>query len=294
MRSWPGWLKRPLLPIWNGGHRLAWTAAEWADALAHRRVERCRVCGRVGVMLLRRRAIPPKLVAMWGLTPRQAEALARKETLDCSRCGARLRCRRIAEAVLGEFPAADAASLAAWARAPETRGLRIAEINRIDGVHEALSGHPGFVASDYDPARPIGGVRGGVRNEDLTRLTYEDASFDLVLTSETLEHVPDLDRALAEIRRVLRPGGLHIFTIPRLPGVDRTFARARLGAAGSIERIVPPLLHHPGGDVGYPVFTEFGADVTEIWDAAGFEAEERFGPPRADDLGQVWICRKRA
>ena len=49
-------------------------------------------------------------------------------------------------------------------------------------------------------------------------------SFDLVLTSETLEHVPDLAAASREIRRVLVPGGRHIFTIPLLPDVPRTFA----------------------------------------------------------------------
>ena len=62
-----------------------------------------------------------------------------------------------------------------------------------------------------------GSIVDGFRSEDLTRLTYSDASFDLVLTSETLEHVPDLEAALREIRRVLVPGGRHIFTIPQLP-----------------------------------------------------------------------------
>jgi SAM-dependent methyltransferase len=172
--------------------------------------------------------------------------------------------------------------------------LRIAGINRIDGVWEALAGHPGFVASDHDPGSPIGSLRDGVRNEDLMGLTYGDESFDLVLTSETLEHVPDLGRALAEIRRVLRPGGRHVFTIPRLPGVERTSTRARLREDGSIEAIVAPLLHHPGGDVGYPVFTEFGEDVVEVLARAGFGVTVYYGPVTEDDLAQVWVCRKRA
>ena len=82
--------------------------------------------------------------------------------------------------------------MAAWVRTSEARALRVAEINRIDGLHGFLSHLPSLAFSDFDPA-----PNPGVRSEDLTRLTYPDASFDLVLTSESLEHVPGLDAALA-------------------------------------------------------------------------------------------------
>ena len=87
----------------------------------------------------------------------------------------------------------------------------------------------------------------------MTRLTYPDASFDLVLTSETLEHVPDLDAALREVRRVLVPGGRHLFTVPRLPGVEATFARASLAPDGAIVHHATAI-SHPGGDDGYAIF----------------------------------------
>jgi ubiquinone/menaquinone biosynthesis C-methylase UbiE len=42
---------------------------------------------------------------------------------------------------------------------------------------------------------------------DVEALPFDDGAFDLVLANYMLYHVPDLDRAIAELRRVLRPGG---------------------------------------------------------------------------------------
>jgi SAM-dependent methyltransferase len=46
---------------------------------------------------------------------------------------------------------------------------------------------------------------------DAERLPFEDASFDLVLGHAVLHHIPDLDRAIREFHRVLRPGGTLAF-----------------------------------------------------------------------------------
>lgn len=53
---------------------------------------------------------------------------------------------------------------------------------------------------------------------DLTALAFGDASFDLVIAFHVLEHVPDDARALAEIRRVLRPGGSALLQVPLRDG----------------------------------------------------------------------------
>ncbi len=112
-----------------------------------------------------------------------------------------------------------------------------------------------------------------------------------MLTSETLEHVPDLGAALAEIMRVLIPGGRHIFTVPQLPGVARTFARIVSRPDGTLDHRATRICH-PGGDVGYPVFTEFGSDLPEILRDAGYEVNVDFGSASWDDLAQVYVCRK--
>jgi SAM-dependent methyltransferase len=291
----PGWLKRPLLPLWNAGHRIAWRAGEYLGAVRHGRFGRCDVCGRFGPWLYRRRVVSPKLEALWGLSPALAEALARKESMDCAWCGAKLRARRLARVVLDLYPVgtppARAPSVDAWVRTREARSLWVAEINLVEGLHTPLSRLPVLSFSDFDARLAPGEHQDGVRCEDLTRLTYRDRSFDLVITSETLEHVPDLGTALGEIERILKPGGRHVFTVPLLPGVAQTYPRTIILPDGSLDRRAPEI-RHPGGDVGYPVFTEFGADLPDILRRAGFETDVVFGPPTEDDLAQVFVCRK--
>jgi SAM-dependent methyltransferase len=278
--------KKLLVWIWNSGHRVAWGIGEYGGAIVRGRIEHCTCCGRFGPMLLRRRSIPPKLVAMWGLSSREAEALIRKETLVCVFCGAKLRARRLAQIVIESYPGSGDApkSLREWATSPESKVLSIAEINLISGIHEAIRALPLLRFSDFgeDDSSP---------SEDLTRLSYADESFDLVLTSETLEHVPDFDAALREIHRVLKPGGLHIYTIPLLSRTVKTFARREIGPDGSMVDLTPPI-SHPGGDWGYPVFTEFGADVLQLIDQAGFATTIHFGPTNEDDLAQVYVSRR--
>ncbi|WP_430787491.1 class I SAM-dependent methyltransferase [Actinoplanes sp. G11-F43] len=50
---------------------------------------------------------------------------------------------------------------------------------------------------------------------NLLSLPFPDASFDRVIASEVLEHIPDDVTAIRELARVLRPGGLAAVTVPR-------------------------------------------------------------------------------
>ena len=289
----PAPLKRVLVPVWNESHRFGWIVRDHLAAIASGSREHCSVCGRNSLMLYRRRIIPAKLAELWGLTPRLAESLAKKESCHCASCGAPLRARRLAEVLLKLYLTSSepCLSIRDWVRDPTIRAMKIAEINRVDGLHEQLARLPNLAFSDFSPGAKPGETVNGIRSEDLTRLTYADESFDLVITSESLEHVPDLNKALAEIRRVLKPGGCHIFTIPQIPGVAKTYPRAVLREDSSVEHLASPICH-PGGDVGYPVFTEFGADLPDLLREAGFEVEVFFGPNREDDLAQVYVARR--
>lgn len=61
-----------------------------------------------------------------------------------------------------------------------------------------------------------------LRQVDATALPFADASFDLVVCSHVLEHIPDDAKALAEFRRVLAPGGVAVLQVPLALGLERT------------------------------------------------------------------------
>ncbi|HTF21908.1 MAG TPA: methyltransferase domain-containing protein [Chryseolinea sp.] len=52
------------------------------------------------------------------------------------------------------------------------------------------------------------------QKEDIQRLTFEDQTFDVIVSCETIEHVPHPMKALEEIYRALKPGGKFILTCP--------------------------------------------------------------------------------
>jgi SAM-dependent methyltransferase len=81
---------------------------------------------------------------------------------------------------------------------------------------------------------------------DVCALPFADGEFDVVLASETLEHVQDLERATRELLRVARRAV--VLTVPREPGaiVERNVRERRIGShihalhATSFDRFVPP------------------------------------------------------
>jgi ubiquinone/menaquinone biosynthesis C-methylase UbiE len=59
------------------------------------------------------------------------------------------------------------------------------------------------------------GAEADIKEGDALALPFADGEFDRVVASEVLEHIPDDTRAIAELVRVLRPGGTMAITVPR-------------------------------------------------------------------------------
>lgn len=122
---------------------------------------------------------------------------------------------------------------------------------------------PNLVGSEFLPDEPLGSIKDGIRCEDLSRLTFSDEQFDLVMSFDVLEHVPDYHSALREISRVLKPGGTLLMTAPITLKSYISTVRARIIDDGTLVHICPPEYH--GNPLGPPslCFTSFGFDLID-------------------------------
>lgn len=151
--------------------------------------------------------------------------------------------------------------------APNWRGLTVHESSPVwTGMSNKLFREcKDYSWSYYDPQIPEGGIHSqlGWRNENIEALTFDDASLDLFVTQDVFEHVFRPDLAAAEIARVLRPGGMHIFTVPlareHLPSIRRA---RKVGT--KIEHILEPMFHgDPINSEGTLVTIDWGYDIVE-------------------------------
>ncbi len=133
------------------------------------------------------------------------------------------------------------------------------------------------VVSEYlGDAVPLGSADpSGIRNEDVTRLTFPAESFDCIFNLDVLEHVPDYRKGLREMARCLRPGGWLVMTVPLMFDQDETVVRARMGADGAVEHLLPPVVHgDPLDPKGVLCFNDFGWDLLAEIESAGFPEPE--------------------
>lgn len=92
------------------------------------------------------------------------------------------------------------------------RGAHVVALDRDEAELAAVASM--FRAMQEAGEAGAGGSAGSVPGDAL-KLPFPDGHFDRVVASEILEHIPDDERAMAELARVLRPGGTAAVTVPR-------------------------------------------------------------------------------
>jgi SAM-dependent methyltransferase len=192
----------------------------------------------------------PALVSAWGLSEDEARYIDVQQGTRCVECSSNVRSIALARAIV-RFLDFDKP----LTRFVETQGqanLRVLEINEAGSLHSILRRLRGHQLVSYPEA-------------DMRSLSYPRGAFDLVVHSDTLEHVSDPLKGLEECRRVLDDRGALVFTVPVVIGrLTRTRA------------MLPPSYHghEASQDPGMLVHTEFGADVWTLVIRAGFSSCE--------------------
>lgn len=85
-----------------------------------------------------------------------------------------------------------------------------------------------------------------IRHLDITNIDFPDEYFDICISQDVLEHVPDLQKALEENYRVLKPDGIMLATFPFTFQYEHT-VKAILNEKGEIIHLSQPEYH------GYPI-----------------------------------------
>lgn len=195
----------------------------------------CRVCG--GSRFEHRDVLWDDLISLWKLSETEVRYINVQQGTRCTDCGSNIRSIALAEGILryAEYPA----TLMKWVEDKASEKWDVLEINEAGALTSILQSMPGHRLVRYPEC-------------DMMALPFEDRSFDLVVHSDTLEHVEDPLKGLRECYRVLRPGGACVFTVPVIVG---RMTRPRKGS--------PISVHGSPGctDRSYVVHTEFGADV---------------------------------
>lgn len=218
---------------------------------------RCNICGRRTLFLCTDRA-------------------AVRNNMYCVFCQSVSRKRHVAEVV------ADLLGVKFVSQIPES--VRIYNADAGDAFYKVLRGRQNYTCSVFLPTAAPGAKLGeGVYCQNIERLTFDSASFDLVITEDVFEHVRDYRKGLAEVRRVLRMGGYHVFTVPC--NFDRPTV-VRVDTSGAEDRhLLPPEYHGDGFGGRALAYRTFGLDLLDELEAAGMKtrvcvsmpADRRYG-----------------
>lgn len=127
---------------------------------------------------------------------------------------------------------------------------------------------------------------------DITAIPFDDRSFDIVLCSHVLEHVPDDREAMRELFRVLRPASFFYSLHPVSRSQERTIEDITVTDPAERARLFGQHDH----------FRRYGIDFVDRLREAGFEvAEERYAPS-AETVAfyglrpeqPIFVCRRPA
>ena len=208
-------------------------------------LEACPICG--GTRFIAERILWPELIAEWQLVPEEVDYINLQQGLSCTECKNHLRSMTLAAAVTKAFGFAGTFKDFCGSSSA-IRALTVIEVNPAGNLTPFLQQLPKHALHSFP-------------HIDMQRMNFASESVDVIIHSDTLEHVPDSSAALRECRRVLRPGGRLFYTVPIVIG---RLTNKRVGLQPS---------YHGTRETNrddYLVHTEYGADFWCEAFGAGF------------------------
>lgn len=246
----------------------------------------CNVCGKRGVAFYDFPDVHLRKMHKVGLL---------RETLACKNCGASLRTRTLAYGLLkivNELLGTKVRSIDELAM-HGLRGLRVLDTDAFSPISDRLAGIEGYTRSSFLPEYNFGTeVAPGYFNVNLEEISFEDGGFDIVLSSDVMEHVRFCDKAHTEIYRILERGGAYIFNVPN--DMDMKDNWILVDPNDDKVLVDPPHYHGDplsGGILSYRVFgQELLTDLKRIGFSPDFFLVQELASLIVD--GDLFVARK--
>lgn len=193
-----------------------------------------------------------------------------REGYKCDHCQSSLRYRGQAEALLEFYGSSNTFSLKELVAEESFLRLKVFEPGVSGPFRIYLDKMEGYSNSFFWSDVTLGQYRDRVQCQSLEELTFDDESFDLIISSDILEHVRNPWKAFKEIKRILNPGGLHVFSIPIQIPMRRTTV-ARVDTSGDKDiMLLEPRYHGDGAGGKSLVYVDYGIDIIERLGGMGY------------------------
>lgn len=182
----------------------------------------------------------------WDLNNEERKYIHLQQSFRCTTCSSNYRTQVVAKAIIERYGIDAHFKNVTFCESLLQKS--ILEVSQAHTLHPILNKMPHHTLGEYPDC-------------DMQDMDYKDHSYDLVIHTDTLEHIPDPLKALKECYRILRPGGRLFFTIPIVVG-RMSYDRQGIGPSD-----------HGGPNTtreDYRVHTEFGSDFWNWVMMAGF------------------------
>lgn len=204
-------------------------------------MDRCPCCD--ATEFIEHQILWDELINEWGISKEEARYINRQQGYVCASCACNLRSMTLAYAIMQTYG---------------FEGNFAKFVKRFRNKFKSLEiNAAGFLSPFLEQMKEHEHVE--YPEMDMQAIDRPDASYDLVLHSDTLEHVPDPIKGLKEIHRILKPGGYMCYTIPIVVGRP-----TKKRPAGK------PSYHGSLQNKEYLVQTEYGSDMWKQPFEAGF------------------------
>lgn len=192
----------------------------------------------------------PELISGWKLSQKEVDYINRQQGECCLTCGGNLRSICLAFAILRYFNFD--LTFEKFTNKRIWKKQCVLEINEAGNLTRWLKKTKKYIFGSYPEV-------------DMMNMSFPNNYFDLVIHSDTLEHIKDPLLGLRECFRITKPGGAVIFTVPIILGrLTKSCLNDPPTYHGSSESMIEDLRVH----------TEFGSDAWCMAIESGFKSVE--------------------